>query len=194
MHPRFNRSLKFGQIGEGYIAQWLIQARGFHILPVYEKELETGKGPTLFTCGGTLIAPDLFAYKRIDPYRGWKHERVLWIEAKTKSAFSWHRTTRRWTTGIDQRHYQNYLQINSQSLWPVWLLFLHLDGRAKDTPPGLVSPQGLFGETLSYLSRHINHTSPNWGSSGMVYWAHEELLHIATLEEVLNIGKIAMIA
>jgi len=78
----FDKNLDFGQAGEGKIAQWLIK-KGFSVLPVYEKILDTGKGPMLFMVEENVVAPDLLAFNE---------ERVLWIEAKHKTAFAWNRT------------------------------------------------------------------------------------------------------
>lgn len=164
--------LAMGQTGETAIARWL-RGRGFTVLPVYEKIVDTGKGPQLFMPEGTLVAPDMLVFKGHD---------ALWVEAKHKTAFSWHRNTGRWVTGIDMRHYRDYCQVDDYSPWSVWLLFLHKGGQAKDSPAD--SPAGLFGETLSKLRFCINHTSDKWGTSGMVYWAHENLRLIAPLEEV----------
>lgn len=174
----FEEQLKFGQIGEGKIAQWLIR-RGWVVLPVYEKELHTGKGPVLYSSSSRLIAPDMLAYKNED---------VKWIEAKTKAGFTWHRISNKWVTGIDLRHYKDYLTLLTDSPFLIWLMFLHLDYRgAKDTPPELVgeSPTGLFGNDLLILSQCENHRHENWGNSGMVYWAHEKLRLIAPIDEMI---------
>lgn len=159
----FESSLAFGQAGESRIAQWL-KSRGNSVLPAYEKILDTGKGPRIFKPDGLLISPDFLV---------WNGTRVRWIEAKHKTAFTWHRLTSRWVTGIDLTHYLDYLKVEDESPWPVWLLFLHDGGRAKDSPPE--SPSGLFGNALSYLRLHENHRHQNWGRSGMVYWAIESL-------------------
>jgi len=173
----FAAQYQFGKIGEGTIATWLRQ-REWNVLPVYEKELDEGKGPVLFTAqmGTSLIAPDLLCF------RG---KEVYWIEAKTKSSFTWHRITGRWVTGIDLRHYGDYLKVARLSPFPVWLLFLHLEGQAKDTPEGMETPTGLFGRELVYLEQHENHRHDNWGRSGMVYWALESLHKLAALDEMI---------
>ncbi len=44
-------------------------------------------------------------------------------------------------------------------------------------------PTGLFGHMLSHLVSHVHHTHDNW-ANGMVYWAHQQLHQIATLEDV----------
>lgn len=159
----FEKTLEFGQAGESVIAQWL-RKRGNTVLPAYENIIDSGKGPRIFQPGGVLISPDFLC---------WNGEKVQWIEAKHKTAFTWHRLTERWETGIDLRHYTDYLKVSEQSPWPVWLIFLHDGGQAKDSPPN--SPKGLFGNDLSYLREHVNHTDTRWGRSGMVYWAIESL-------------------
>lgn len=174
----FQSNLAVGKADESAIARWLL-SRGFSVLPVYEKIIDEGKGPQLFTGGGSLIAPDLLAIKA---------EKTLWIEAKHKTAFTWHRMTGRWTTGIDLRHYRDYLRVAYVTTWPVWLLFLHDGGQAKDSPPN--SPSGLFGNDLLVLAKNENHRSLRYGHSGMVYWAPKDsagggaLKHIASLAEL----------
>lgn len=170
----FEKQLQFGRTGESVIAQWM-RRRGFSVLPVYEIEQGKYKGPALYSVNGPLIAPDMLAFKPGGETR--------WIEAKTKSAFTLHRITGRWVTGVDLRNYQDYLQVQIMSPWPIWLLFLHLPGQAKDSPPGC--PTGLFGGTIDYLCKRENHRHPNGGRGGMVYWAYETLREIAPLSEVL---------
>ena len=172
----FEQQLKIGKIGESQIAQWL-NGRGLHVLPVYEKEIAERKGPTLFSADGIQrICPDLLAFRDGKAY---------WIEAKHKEAFSWHRKTERFVTGIDIRHYEEYQEVQRvHPEWQIWLLFLHKKGIAKDTPPGMVSPSGLFGASLNYLVGSENHWHRNHGPSGMVYWSRKTLHYIADLEEV----------
>lgn len=175
----FERHLAFGQIAETRIAKWII-ARGNLVLPIYDVEIHTGKGPRLFGgSDGELVAPDLLVMSS---------NGVYWIEAKHKTVFTWHRATRRWVTGIDIRHYNDYRKVADQSPWGVWVLFLHQsDTPSKiDVPHGCPAkcPVGLFGNTLSHLSQHENHRHENWGTSGMVYWAERDLKLLATLADI----------
>lgn len=163
----FQKLLNEGRVGESIIAQWLV-SRGFSVLPVYEIELQTGKGPRLYSPHKNIIATDMLAF------RG---EKVLWIEAKHKTAFAWHRISQQWTTGIDLTHYLDYCEIDDYSPFRVWLLFLHKGGQAKDSPPN--SPSGLFGNSLAYLRTHESHRWANYGHGGMVYWSIDNLKLLA---------------
>jgi len=172
----FSHQLQIGKVGESLIAKWF-QCRGYNILPVYEKEISENKGPVLFSAEGeNIICPDMLVFKK---------DKILWIEAKHKTAFTWHRISRKWVTGIDLNHYRHYQRVATNlSGWPVYLMFLHKMGTAKDTPDGLISPSGLFGEELLFLSQHENHRHMNWGKSGMVYWNSDTLKKYADLETI----------
>ena len=170
----FDAKLKHGQMGESLIARWL-KSKGWAVLPVYEVEIGTGKGPRLFTPQRQLAAPDMLIYKA---------NKALWIEAKHKTAFSLHRKTGQWVTGIDIRHYEHYCAIEDESPWPVWLLFLQRGGKAKDSPDE--SPAGLYGNELCALRLTESHRWSQYGHGGMVYWTEFSLKRLATLEELLT--------
>jgi len=170
----FDARLSFGKAGESHIAMYF-RGRGFGVLPVYEKTDTEKKGPQIFLPVGSLISPDLLVFR---------NDRVFWIEAKHKTAFSWHRMTSQWVTGIDRRHFSEYLQVAQQTPWPVWLVFLHIGGAAKDSPTE--SPAGLFGNDIRKLALSINHQHDGWGASGMVYWAIDSLILIAPLSAVMG--------
>lgn len=149
---------------------WL-RSRGWHILPVYEKEINNGKGPRLFFPNDTqFVAPDILAFRS---------DSTLWIEAKTKSVFSWHRKTGKWVTGIDLHHYNQYQRVANASPWPVWLLFLHKFEREATRTEPWPCPTGLYGGLLGNLINCENHRHQNWGRSGMVYWAESSLKKIS---------------
>lgn len=173
----FQAKLKIGQAGESAISRWF-QGRGFAVMPVYEKLIDTGKGPQLFLPNDRrLVAPDMFVF---GDGKAW------WIEAKHKTAFTWHRKSQRWVTGIDLRHYEDYLIVDSCTPWPVWLLFLQRGGQAKDSPAE--SPSGLYGNRLDYLRQHESHRHDNWGPSGMVYWSIDRLKLMAPLSDVVEVN------
>ncbi|MBU2843553.1 hypothetical protein [Acidithiobacillus thiooxidans] len=164
----FAETLATGKTGESIIARHYLSL-GYSVLPIYEKTENEFKGPVLFTPNSEpLIAPDMLVFKG---------NRVLWIEVKYKSAFTWHRISQKWTTGIDLHHYNQYLKVQqSRPEWEVWILFLHRAGLiAKDTPEGMTPPTGLFGNSIKFLQAHENHRHANHGKSGMVYWGLDAL-------------------
>lgn len=159
---KFRETLEFGKVAETAIANWLMN-RGCNILPAYEIVDSKFQGPRLFCKEGNLVTPDLLIFKEA---------KILWIEAKHKTAFTWHRKTSRFVTGVDYHHWLDYLKVKQRTGLECWILFNHLGGKAKDSPE---SPSGLFGGEVGVLEKNINHTHENWGKSGMVYWAHERL-------------------
>lgn len=180
--PPFAENLEFGQLGESVIARWL-RSRGSSVLPAYEKEFDTGKGPRLFTPHGQLVTPDLFVF----PSR-------TFIEAKHKTVFTWYHRSGGWQTGIDGDHFHDYLKVQDETGSPVWLMFLHRtsvpdpidrDGRpdcrwCRYSPAHTCAPDecptGLFGAPLTFLKERIDHPSDKYGRHGMVYWKYETLL------------------
>lgn len=171
----FQLQLQKGRIGEEAISKYMVEKRGCSVLSVYEMPGGDHKGPRLLSPERDLVVPDLFVFR---------DDKVMWIETKTKSVFSWHRISKRWTTGIDLHHYRDYLRIQELHSPPVWLLFLHL--QSKTTEHDGNSPTGLYGGSLSYLAGHENHRHDGWGRHGMVYWAEETLTKIAGLVEVMG--------
>lgn len=174
----FQKQLGFGQIAETDIARWLI-SRSNMVLPVYDIEYDTGKGPRLFGAAAPVVAPDLLVFGP----RG-----TIWVEAKHKSVFTWHRKTQQWTTGIDLRHYTDYLAVQDSIELEVWLLFLHgcsvpaaIDRKFPSCPE--LCPVGLFGNSITRLRDCESHRSEKW-ARGMVYWSEQSLKRLASLEEV----------
>ena len=169
----FAQKLQMGKTGESVIAKWM-NRRGFSVLPVYEIEQGKFKGPALYSVNAQLIAPDMLAFTPDGQAR--------WIEAKTKSAFTWHRKSGTWQTGINLRHYLDYLKVQDLSPWPIVLMFLQLPGQAKDSPEGC--PTGLFGDPLNVL-RYNEHHRHEVEEPHMVYWNYDKLTFLAPLDEVL---------
>jgi hypothetical protein len=177
---------KFGRMAEARIARWL-KSRGNIILPIYEIEIESGKGPRVFTALQELVAPDLLVFGK---------ERIYWAEVKRKAVFTWHRNSQRWTTRIDLRHWLDYLKVREVTGQELWLFFLHEcevpDLRDQNYGCPVKCPVGLFTNSVDYLMERENHRAEargngtGWGASGMVYWARESLKQFATIEEMRN--------
>lgn len=181
----FNDAFAFGRIAEGQIAQWLIRAEGWTISPAYEIEIPSGKGPRLFAFTGELITPDILAMKHQK-----KKFVFLWNEAKHKTRFTWHWKSKNWQTGIDLRHYLDYIKVQEQT-FDVRVLFLHSCSTPSkyDLEHGCPAtcPVGLYGHSLRYLMAHEHHRD-SYDRGGrdypMVYWNESDLERLATLEEV----------
>lgn len=175
----FQKNLTWGQAAETEIALWL-RSRGNTVIPIYEKVIDTGKGPQVFTPDKQIVAPDILLFKDGE---------FMWVEAKRKTAFTWHRITERWVTGIDLRHYYEYQEIMEHFNTDVWIFFYQMGGQAKDSPP---SPGGLYGNRLSFLSLedNENHRSDRHGRSGMVYWSIDKLMLFASMDEMEVFKKV----
>lgn len=183
----FQKNLAVGKVGESLIAKYMM-SRGHAVLPVYEIEKSSGKGPQLFSQKENMVAPDMLVFTS---------KGVKFIEAKHKSVFTWHRITSRWVTGIDLRHYQDYIRISERTGIPVWLLFYHRESLPDEKDSHHCPkecPTGLFGEDLNILQRKENHRSQpidksrtgflGHGNSGMVYWSEKTLIKIASKNEI----------
>lgn len=179
MAMTFQTDLNTGLAGESEIAKWL-RGKGGSVLPVYEKIIDTGKGPQLFSYSNeNLVAPDMIVFTR---------QRVMWVEAKTKTGFTWYFKGRRWTTGIDERHFLDYVKVRQRTRIPLWVMFLQKGEPTKDAPLDMPNPSGLFGAEVCALEDRIDHKSQKW-ANGMIYWARKEdggpLEKYAELNEVL---------
>lgn len=194
MAEDFKRKLAWGQTGETSIAYWL-RKQGYSILPAYDVPLDTGKGPRLYSALASghdkLVAPDILA---ILP-----GEKIQWVEAKRKTRFTWRWTQDVWQTGIDKRHYHDYLHVRKTTGLPLWIMFLHegsmpsKEDKKNGCPP--TCPTGLFAGEICNLEKIVDHEDSYEAKNGreypMVYWNYEDLLRptkgkpLATLEEVL---------
>ena len=157
----FRAQYEHGKVAESAIARWLM-SRGNAVMPVYEILDQQYKGPQLFTLKGGIIAPDMLAFCGTE---------MLWVEAKHKTGFTWWRKGGVFETGIDLHHFAEYQRVASVTGRPVWVLFLHKGGQAKDSPP---SPSGLFGNEVKVLAANESHRDPRWGKHGMVYWTRQQ--------------------
>jgi len=174
----FEKRLADGRLGEDLISRWF-RSFGWNVVPAYETSIDSGKGPRFFAASGdNIVSPDLLIFQGRE---------FRWIEAKHKSAFTWYRINESWQTGIDRRHWNEYLKVREQSKLPVYLFFLHEPGHvAKDTPDGMISPSGLYGESIDVLKDKIDHESALHGPSGMVYWKEQDLKKYAEYAMILE--------
>lgn len=178
--PSFERQLLAGKTGESTIAK-VLRFMGYNVLPVYEVEQGQYKGPVLYSGDEKIIAPDLLVFRNTEHGLD-----VRWVEAKTKNAFTHHRISDTWNTGIDVRMYEHYLRVHALSKIKVVLMFLQTPGEAKDTPPGKTCPTGLYYGDIDYLSKNEHHRHISNGKP-MVYWTDTTLRKIYELAQVSTI-------
>lgn len=176
----FKDSLYFGKIGEDQISM-IFRERGWGVIPVYEKTMDDGKGPRVFLKKGeeSLIAPDMQVFK--DKW-------VLWVEVKRKSSFSWSTRDLVWRTGIDKRHFDDYIEVNQKTPWKVHLFFIHDSEYCSNAPRGKKSPTGIFYNSIDYLKDNISFASKSpktldYGKTGMVYWDVSNLKRLSPIKE-----------
>ena len=171
----FDDDLARGESIEDAVAAQFFAPRGWAVIRA--KNLgpqEAFRGPFLTgPMGQKWSLPDFLATKGATK---------RWCEIKGKGRFTWHRITRRWTTGIDLAKYGDYLAVSHHTGLAVWLLFVHEESTPSDedcaggSPPRC--PTGWFTQSLSALRQCENHRHANWGRSGMVYWARESFQQV----------------
>jgi hypothetical protein len=165
--------------------------RGHGVMPVYECESGKYKGPQVFTVDSKLVAPDMMVLMGMG--------RTMFVESKNKSGFTWSRRHARFETGIDIRHYDDYLQIRKTTGIGLWVLFLQNGGAVKDAPADKPnSPRGLFGNEIMVLAQKESHRDMRHGRTGMVYWSPDyppcnpALKLVAPYDEVVSHPAVAV--
>lgn len=106
---------QLGKDGEAVVREWL-KAQGYHVIPT--SLIETGSAPMLEAQNWKLILPNNLV---------WREGVPRWIEVKTKSRATLHRTPpRRWEHGFPLRHWDAYLAIQEQTGFPMSVAVLEL--------------------------------------------------------------------
>ena len=172
-----SRHASFGVAGEDKIGRWLI-SRGTSVARFHWIK-GSYKGPRIETPAGELVTPDMLAFRL---------NRCTWIEAKSKAAFTWHRITETWQTGVDIPKWRDYLAVRRTFGFPVWLLFLSEDEVPHqydlDAGSPYTCPTGLYGREVRALACAVDHYHDGWGKDGMVYFRESSFKRLATKEEV----------
>lgn len=166
MRTSFEDQLAFGREIEKAVAVWLMK-RGQLILPVYDYSgLAEGKAPK-FTAdcqSRSLVLPDLL---------GAKAGNSAWFEVKFKNRADFTRKTARFETGISKRLWEHYQRVESESGFPVWLIFAHKQENE------------LRGDSIASLrgSERI-YKGYKMGHAGMVFFDYKKLKLLAKLSSV----------
>jgi hypothetical protein len=188
---QFDANLETGQRTENLVANWL-RSRGSTTIqicdsPLFIDEKGAKRGPKVLDQAGFFTAPDIMT---------WKDGECMWVETKHKTVFTWWRIGKRWQTGIDAHHYEDYREVKRLTGQRVFITFLHVSSTpasydtAHDCPPEC--PTGLFVAEIFRLENTVR-IDPRWGRHGMAYWNASvpgqqdgPLQRIATLEQVYS--------
>jgi hypothetical protein len=184
--PEFKR----GIAGESVAAAWL-QEKGYHLQPAYETLGLDFKGPRIFGPDRPFVAPDLWCViRRAGQTAG------LYAEVKTKTHFTWYGKGARFETGIDERHYLDYLALQEAVGLPVHMVFLHTTNQAwgedvrRWAAPEIVGG-GLFWGRLDALQPYTRSAlmQQRGAEKPMVYWPRDALRRSLTLEQVVELAR-----
>jgi hypothetical protein len=190
----FQETLARGLHFENTIAQWLL-TKNYCISPAYEKVENNHKGPRLLIPGKELVLPDMMIMQPQLPQASTSEgfalqesilqesilPQVCWVEAKSKSVFTWYRKFSCWESGIDTYYLNQYTQVQEATGLPVWIIWYQEAGKTSQyNPEGRTSPSGMYGQSLSYLLEHISHqyqgkNDYSHGGEGMTYWNIKDL-------------------
>lgn len=152
----FKKSLAFAREKERGVAS-LIQKQGYYVLPAYDFSGEQeNKAPKLLAPLGKrpLVLPDLFCMKS---------DLAFWLEVKWKTEAYLFRKANRRTTGINLRLWEYYIEVEKESSFPVWIMFLHK------------KEQEIRAGSLSFLRDNICYTGRDNNGKMMVYWNYDLL-------------------
>lgn len=154
----FKEQLAIGKEGEHEIGNYFMN-KNYSILPLYQ--FEDNIAPKVFTLNNTLTSPDMFISG---------NNKCFWVEVKTK--FRWVNYNNIIETGINEKHYRQYLSIAEKTTLPIYLIFNH-----KKTPP-----IGYFYIDIktpyNRIWDGINIADQKYISQPMVFWKYEDLIKI----------------
>ncbi len=161
MEPKqksFEEKLAFGKEGEHEVGEYFMR-RGYSLLPLYQ--FSEDLAPKIYNDGGVIISPDIFV-------AGLK--KAFWVEVKTKNR--WIKYLGNLETGLNERHFNEYLRINRKTELPVYVVFNHKE----DMPNGFY-----FVEITTPFQRiwdGINRANGKRISPPLVLWRIEMLTKI----------------
>jgi len=164
----FEDRLEHARRVEQDVAAWLMR-RNWLVLPVYDYSgQQDDKAPKLQAARrrDSLVAPDLLAA------RGGAH---LWFEVKWKAAATLHRKTDTLETGLNLRHWRDYVAIKRESGADVWIVFVH-EAEAE-----------IRAAEVSQLARSARiYDGAKMGRGGMVFFPYRQIKRLCSTRDVLR--------
>lgn len=168
MRGSFSSRLTHGRIGEQAVLKWLRYMNRV-VLPVCDTliniEFRERCGPRLFVGNDALTAPDLLVFA---------DDGVRWMEIKCKKYCTWYRNESLWMTGIDVRHFEQYIKVHQATCIHVDLVLYHPNEtpRPKDVPHGCpeYAPRGVYCADILKLQEIYHHIGTDLDGNEMIYW------------------------
>lgn len=161
MEPKqksFEEKLAFGKEGEHEVGDYFL-SRGYSLLPLYQ--FTDDLAPKVFYEGTAAISPDIF----VSGDNG-----TFWVEVKTKNR--WIKYNGVLETGLNERHYLEYLKIKNKTALPLYVIFNHKE----DNPNGFY-----FVDITTPYNRiwdGLNCATGRRVSPPLVLWKKEMLMKI----------------
>lgn len=156
----FRRNLALGRRWEVAVAAWL-KSRGWFLMPDYAS-LNTDGAPKMAGAQGTMVLPDLL---------GADHGAMKWVEVKYRTRVVHFRRLDQMVTGkIEERLWNEYLQVEAKTGIPVWLVFVQQ--RAGE----------VMGAPIRHLARHCHRGIGD--GAGFVNIDYESLDRLASIEDI----------
>jgi hypothetical protein len=190
---QFQEKLEKGQQGEQWTLNYTCRTLHYVNVPL-SKIKEKDSGPRIYipdTDGlkpFLVPVPDTLCMFRYD----WRHKEQpilpseFWLESKRKSKCSFYRINKAWQSGIDAWCRKNYLHVEKVTGKPVWIFHLIFPTSEEAMnhqgvpPQNRPAPEGLYAHPVSLPLAYDPSPYPR-----MVYWKIEDMLRLASVEEVL---------
>ena len=155
----FDAKLAWARESEEMVCAFL-RARGWWCLPTYDF---SGKGdnkaPKLLAPAGeaSLVLPDLQCFR---------DGKQRWYEVKRKSAATFYQIGGYLTTGISQRHYDQYRRVQDETCAEVVIVFAHEQE---------AEVRGDTLDGLERLARSHSYGGNAMGGGGMRFWRYDQV-------------------
>lgn len=195
---QFQAKLGQGQLGERWTFNYTCRVLHYVNIPLSKIVDFKDRGPRIYVpaTGGRpntpevlpsyVPSPDTLCIHRHD----WEHEQLIlppefFLESKLKTKCSFYRFNKAWQSGIDTSCRNNYLQVEKFTGKPVWIFHLIFPTseeamNAQGVPPQKrPAPAGLYAHPVSLPPAHDPSQYPR-----MIYWKIEDMLRLASIEEV----------
>jgi len=160
-HGNFHDRLAAAEPAERAVARWF-EARGRKVTILARGTAGQRGAPLLHGIERSTTAPDLLV---AHPRSG----RAILLEVKNKSAATWHRLTRCWTSGISDQELRRYEEAEAQSGLRCWIAFVQRGKGDRWVAKAPAPPSGLYIAPVARLREMVHHAFEVDGGA-ILYW------------------------